>query len=225
MFSKSLITFLLLTVPSLVVSDFIEIVDWDVTRFESVDDDTNTTEIKGVAYAGEDVTWTYDSSTYNVVQFDNSDDYEACAIENATVVDTTGSYTISTWPFNDMKGNHYFASGLGSDCEDGKKIKIQVKPKQFEGNKKKSCQGVDGATATVITGNAVKGFGKCLKKCTNTKDCFGFQWTFKREGSTKLYSCTMYDVYPEVTGPKLQGFIKAMCQSVKYDNYDDNSED
>ena len=197
----------------LVLSDSIVINDWDVSTFETLSG--NETEVKAHVYAGETVTWTYNDTLYNVVEFSNEDDYDNCALINSTTVDTDGSYSLSAWPFLQMKGAHFFASGVGTDCVDGKKIKLVVKPKQFEGSKKKSCEGVAPENATTITGKFAKGIGKCRKKCKKTEDCFGVEWRFVNK---KDRSCTLFNTYPTATGPAIPGVKKVACFSVKYDN-------
>jgi hypothetical protein len=218
MMLKLFLSAILLTLPSFIVSDSIVINDWDVTDYEYIDEDTNQTEYKAIVYRGETVTWSSVNST--LVQFDDGDAYDACDLSNATVVDTSGSYTFDSW--SEGQGNYYFASGTDTDCDDGDKIKLQVKVKQFEGNKKKAtCEGIDGATSTVVTGGPSKSYGKCMKKCRNTQDCFGFQWTFQRtrvQGKWVIAKeCTLYDVYPDATGPKT-GYKRAACMRVIYDN-------
>ena len=221
MMLKLFLSAILLTLPSFIVSDSIVINDWDVTDYEYIDDDTNQTEYKAIVYKGETVT--FSSVNPTLVQFNDDDAYDACDLSNATVVDTTGSYIFDSWfdSWKEGKGDYYFASGIGTDCEDGDKIKLQVKVKQFEGNKKrKTCEGIDGATATVVTGGPSKSYGRCMKKCRRTQNCFGFQWTFQRTKARKWIktkTCTLYDVYPDATGAKT-GYKRAACMRVKYNN-------
>jgi hypothetical protein len=223
MMLKLFLSAILLTLPSFIVSDSIVINNWDVSDYEYIDDDSNQTEYKAIVYLGENVTWSYDGSTKNIVQFDDDDAFENCTISNATVVDTSGSYIFDSW--SEGKGNYYFASGIGTDCEDGDKIKLKVKVKQFEGNKKrKTCEGIDGATATVVTGGPIRSYGRCMKKCRRTRNCFGFQWTLQRTKARKWIktkTCTLYDVYPDATGAKT-GYKRAACMRVKYNNTDDS---
>jgi hypothetical protein len=195
-----------------VLSDSIVIDDWDVSTFETL-----SGEVEAHVYAGETVTWTYNDTLYNVVEFSNEDDYENCALTNSTTVDTDGSYILEAWPIPQAYGSRFFASGVETDCADGKKIKLVVKPKQFEGNKKKSCGGYAPENATTITGKFAKSIGLCMVKCKNTQDCFGFEW---RSAKNKIDSqCILFDTYPTATGPAvIPGFKKVACMSVKYDN-------
>ncbi len=229
-FVKHFLALLLLVIPQSILSDSIEIVDWDVSSYTCFNGTHN--EYKAKVYAGETATFTYDSSSHNVVQFGSEDAYEICNMTDSTVVDSSGEYEILAWSFRSMKGNHYFASGIGTDCADGKKIKLQVKKKQFKfsdgGSKNKSCEGIDGATPTVFEGNSgpSKGASKCLKKCMQTKDCFGFEWKLSRTKARKWIkskTCTLYDVYPEATGPR--NAKKIVCKQVRYNNTDDCSDD
>lgn len=203
---------ILLVLPFQALSDSIEIVDWDVSEYEYIDDDTNETEVEAYVFAGETVTWTYDSSLYNVVEFEKEEDFENCNMTAATEVDASGSYSILAWPFRAMKGKHYFASGIGTDCSDGKKIELQVRPKMLKGSMKNSCEGVETATATEVTGRLAKSPGRCRKQCRRTQDCFGFEWT--KQGKTR--TCTLFDDYPSATGVK--STQRAVCLSVKFDN-------
>jgi hypothetical protein len=211
---------LIATLPTLIVSDFIEIEEWDVSKYSYTVNGTTYTEAR--AYAGEDVIFTYTPGLHSVVEFDNEEDFENCAVVNATVLDESGNYTMELWPFKDVKGPHFLACGIAGHCESGQKIKIVVKPKQYEGSTKNTCVVSEGTTATEVTGNPAKSVGKCAKKCKNTQDCLGFQWTKNRErveGSKKkvwVKTCTLYDDYPDYTGVKETK--KAVCKSVKYNN-------
>lgn len=209
-------TILFATLPTLVVSDFIEIVDWDVEKYSFTVNGTLYTEAH--AYAGENITFTYTAGTDSVVEFDNEEDFDSCNLANATVLDESGSYTIVLWPLDAVKGPHFLASGVGGSCELGEKIKIVVKPKQFEGSPKNSCVVAEGVMTTEYKPKIA--LGKCAQKCAKTQDCFGFQWTRNREkvGGKKVWvkTCTLYDDYPDYTGVKETK--KAVCKSVKYNN-------
>lgn len=231
MYFKAFLTTLLISFPPLIISDSIEIDDWEVSAFK----DMNGT-VEAYVYAGENVTWTYNSSLYNVVEFEDEDDYDSCNLTASTVVDNTGYYSILAWPLRAMKGDHYFASGIGTDCIDGLKIKLDVVPKEFEGSRSNSCEGMENATSTMFFGYFAETAGKCMFKCKMTQDCFGFEWRKERvrssrdrdEGSKdKKYStsCTLYDDYPNPTGPK--GVNQVVCMSVRYNNthYEGDDED
>lgn len=225
-FVSTLFCAVLATIPVSVLSDSIEIVDWDVSDFEviEIDDDTNTTSIdyKANVYAGETVTWTYDASGGDtLVSFKSGEDYEICNMTAATEVDATGTYSLLAWPLKKIKRERipkWYASA--SDCEGGAKIMLKFKPKQFEGSSSNTCEVPDGTTETVVS---ARGKGKCARECKKKQDCFGYQFVFDRSSRPFTRSCTLYDDYPSPTGevppsvhPKKPS--KAFCFSVKYNN-------
>jgi hypothetical protein len=227
-FVKLFLSTLILTLPHSIISDSIEINEWDVSDYTCFNGTAYEYEAK--VYAGETVTFTYTPGS--VVQFSNGDAYDSCNMTAATEVDTSGSFEFLAWPFSTTKGNQYFASGTGDDCANGKKIKLQVRRKQFRysdgGGKNKACEGIEGATATVFEGSSgpAKGASKCRKKCQTTQDCFGFEWKLVRTKARKWIktkTCTLFDVYPEATGPR--NGKKVICQQVRYNNTDDCSDD
>jgi hypothetical protein len=190
---------------SSVLGDSITIEDWNVTLY--LQSDGNAT---ARAYLGETVSWIGDAGA--VLQFNDDDDYYSCNITNATTTPVPNNI-FETWPEGvnwkrTSKGAKYFATEDG--CDLGEKIKIIVVPKQFSNDKRNLCS--DGVVLEEV-GGFRGGKGKCKKRCSKNRECFGFQWTKAK----KVRTCTLYSNYPTGAGGKGEN-KKVLCATVREDN-------
>jgi hypothetical protein len=216
---------LLAIIPCSVVSDSVTITNWTVTDF--ITEDSNVTAI---VYMGETVTWNgvAPNDTY---QFQDEEDFLGCNFTNATLLeeDANSTITFASWDLRKIKPRAPLFYGSMDGCDDGDKIKIVLKPKQFEGSQEHPCLEDDGEPFVVLQNGKgkkwAKGKGKCRQKCRRTEKCFGFQFSIV-ENDPDLKpkfnrTCSLFDYYPDYDSDYNMteaGDKKQVCWRVKYNN-------
>ena len=201
-------------------ADSIEIVDWDVSAFNTTDDGVYTNIAR--AFDGETVTWS--GSNCPLVQFDDESAFESCNTTESTELSADGNYVFSVeWGKKKAKPRFY-GCGDQTACDDGSKLKVLISKKKFMKTAKASCEGAGTETPLSVNTSFKGGTGKCAKLCKMTEKCFGIQYEKKTNpdgGRPKMITtCTLYDVYPEGTGDpgELLKKEKVLCKSVETDN-------
>ena len=74
---------------------------------------------------GDSIDFRYDSSHHNVVKVENAAEYKACSAKTNVMTNVPSSSTGYVHKF-DTLGAHYFVCGVGSHCESGQKMIVNV---------------------------------------------------------------------------------------------------
>lgn len=201
-------------------ADSIEIVDWDVSAFTTIDGDGVSTNI-AKAFFGETVTWS--SSNCPLVQFNDGTAFETCNLAETTVLSADGNYVLSGPSGKKRRKPGFYGCGDQTACDGGSKLKVLFSKKKFTPKVSATCEGE--GTDTPISSSTMKGgVGKCAKSCKTIDDCFGFQFEKKQNPAgtrpKMIKTCTLYNVYPDATGDPGELLEKEMviCKSVQPDN-------
>jgi len=226
-----LLATILAAAPFSARADSIEIVDWDVSAFETTDKDGVSINM-AKAFVGETVTWS--SSNCPLVEFNDESAFESCTIADSTTLSEDGNYVL-TVPSKKKKEPRmlkrgpkgkkarFYGCGEQTACDGGSKLKVLFSKKKFTQKISSTCEG-EGTDTPISVSTQRGGPGKCGKQCKANAECFGFQYERKTnpEGTRPkmITTCTLYAVYPEATGETgdLLPKEKVICKSVQTDN-------